>query len=158
MGRTGEKRVADELEGRGFFVIPSYDYTGSDGNKAPKMRRGNEHIIVPDLDVCVVGARYWVEIKSKSTASLYRNTQTWEHGIDRPHWDAYKRIQIESGNRVFLCILEKDTGKMLMASIDKLETVMRHGRGRGRHMVYFPRGGFTDWGERRGVASNVENG
>lgn len=34
-GRSGELIVARWFQERGWYVIPSYDYSGEDGNKAP---------------------------------------------------------------------------------------------------------------------------
>jgi len=141
-GRTGELVVAGELEARGWFVIPSYDYTGADGDKAPKMRRCGDAVVVPDLDVCRRGDRKWVEVKTKTEPTLHRKTQTLEHGIDAHHWEQYGRVQTESGCNVFLCVLERSSGQVLIASIDGLRSKLRRGTGAGSCMVYFPRTAF----------------
>ena len=51
IGRAAEKRVSNHLQSEGWFVVPSYDYTGSDGEKAPRMYGASRSYIIPDLDV-----------------------------------------------------------------------------------------------------------
>jgi hypothetical protein len=50
-GRSSEQRVAQLLQKRGWFVIPSYDYASEDGNKAPKLQGQLGSHMIPDLDV-----------------------------------------------------------------------------------------------------------
>jgi len=42
-GHEGELIVSGELKRRGWFVIPSYDYSGKDDDKAPRMH-GSEYM------------------------------------------------------------------------------------------------------------------
>jgi hypothetical protein len=37
-GRSGEQKIAEVLRRRGWYIIPSYDYSGEDGNKAPRLQ------------------------------------------------------------------------------------------------------------------------
>jgi hypothetical protein len=146
MGRTGERQIATALESSGWWVIPSYDYTGRDGDKAPKMRRLHDCVVVPDLDCCRNGERVWVEVKTKSEIGHCRMLKNLEtHGIDLKHWISYRKIQGETGCRVFLVIRELCTGKNLGASIDDLEKDIIHGIGKGAFMVYFPRSSFEEF-------------
>ena len=85
-GRNGEQLVAELVMRRGGFVIPSYDYSGSD-NKAPRMQGLRDSHILPDLDVSKRGTRVWIEVKTKAAASYTRITKRLEHGIHRRHWD-----------------------------------------------------------------------
>lgn len=142
MGRTGELMVSKWLQSRGFYVIPSYDYTGAE-DKAPRMHRGHEGLIVPDLDTCKDGSRRWVEVKTKTEPVYHRKTGTFRHGIDRHQWESYLRIQRETGCKVHLCIIEQVAGIVLMALVDRLREVVIHGEGAGVGMVYFPRDAFT---------------
>ena len=64
-GQSGERVVAGILMNRGWFVVPSYDYSGEDGNKAPKMQGADLSLVIPDLDIARGGDRRWIEVKTK---------------------------------------------------------------------------------------------
>jgi hypothetical protein len=36
-GRTGERMIASLLQRDGWFILPSYDYSGEDGDKPPRL-------------------------------------------------------------------------------------------------------------------------
>lgn len=145
-GRNGERLVAAVLMDRGWFVIPSYDFSGSEGDKAPKMRRHGEGYVIPDLDTAKDGKRIWVEVKTKARPDPYRAAgNRLEHGITRRHWDDYQRIQKETGCPVYLVIYEECSQDVLTQSIDRLAASARYydGTKMGRTgMVFFPRTTF----------------
>lgn len=144
-GRSGEQLVAAVLMQRGWFVIPSYDYSGSEGDKAPKMRRLGEGYVVPDLDTARGGRRIWVEVKTKGKPALYRKENREVHGIPQAHWEAYWKIQEVTGCSVFLVIYEECSGAVLVQSIQELAKARQDYNGwkMGRTgMVFFPRAAF----------------
>lgn len=135
---------------RGWFVVPSYDYTGSENDKAPMMLGERGDLVLPDLDICKDGLRMWVEVKYKATAPLYRKVGKKQHGINARHFSHYLSVQKESGNLVYLLIVEGDTGKILAASLNKLVKRARHYHDRkmgASGMVFFDRDEFEemDW-------------
>ena len=91
---------------RGWFVVPSYDYTGAEEEKAPRLQGLAEEFVIPDLDVCRNGVRKWIEVKTKGKPSPTRMTQRQEHGIAKRHWNSYWRVQEISGTEVWLAIYE----------------------------------------------------
>ena len=140
MGREGEQRVAEWLKQFGWYVIPSYDYSGENGSKAPKLQGLRKGYPVPDLDIAKSGARRWVEVKTKTTADWTRTTQRYEHGID--HYDDYLRVAQETGTEAWLAIYETSTQDLLMQSFEKLGEPRRTTM-RGRPMAFWPRDAFT---------------
>src|SRR5690606_34450197 len=65
-GRTGERLVAELLQSRGWYVIPSYDYSGEDGDKPPRLQGLREAFPVPDLAIARDGIRSWAGVKTKA--------------------------------------------------------------------------------------------
>ena len=144
-GRTGERLVAELLQSRGWFVIPSYDYSGEDGDKPPRLQGLREAFPVPDLDIARDGQRRWAEVKTKAAATYTRLTGRLEHGIPKRHYWAYKRVQEITGCEVWLFIYEEQTGDVLCARLDDLESVKREYNGQKMSrggMVFFPRSTF----------------
>jgi len=141
-GRNGEQLVAELVMRRGGFVIPSYDYSGSD-NKAPRMQGLRDSHILPDLDVSKRGTRVWIEVKTKAAASYTRITKRLEHGIHRRHWDEYRKVQQITGTPVWLVIYEEATGDVLAQAMDELDGCRREAKGMAPGgMVFFPRDAF----------------
>lgn len=124
-GRIGERIVALIMRSCGYFVIPSYDYGGSDGNKAPKMQGPKLALVIPDLDVVRGGKRHWVEVKTKGRADFTRMTAQLEHGIDLRHYEHYQRVEAESGCDVVVSVFEESTGDVLAATLRRISRVGR---------------------------------
>ena len=145
-GRNGERLVAELLQSRGWYVIPSYDYSGEDGDKPPRLQGAVTAFPLPDLDVARDGQRRWAEVKTKKRADYTRITGRLEHGIPKRHYRAYKRVQEITGCEVWLFIYEEETGEVLFAKLDDLEAVKREYDGpkmsRGG-MVFYPRDAFN---------------
>jgi len=143
-GREGELSVSRWLQDRGYHVVASYDYSGSNGDKAPRMH-GHQSYVLPDLDVSKEGRRVWVEVKTKRRADMYRKLKRLEHGIPLPHWLDYLRVQAISGCVVWLVVLEEETGEWLAQSLKVLGEVARTYEGEKMGpggMVFFPRDAF----------------
>lgn len=144
-GRNGEKIVGALLNHRGFFVIPSYDYSGED-DKAPRMHGPDVDHVLPDLDIARTGERYWAEVKTKGAPTLHRMSGVMEHGLSLRLWREYWQVQNITGCTVFLFIYEECTGAVLARSLLKLDKVKRvyEGGRMGPHgMVFFPRAAFA---------------
>lgn len=146
-GRSGEKHVAELLQASGWYVIPSYDYTGEE-NKAPKMQGLASNFVIPDLDTAKDGKRKWAEVKTKAAPTLHRVTNTLEHGIDRCHYDSYLEIERITGCAVWLFVYEEDSQCVLFNSLANLKSKARFYTGdkmRRGGMVFFPRVAFKEW-------------
>lgn len=138
-GQNGERVVANLLKQRGWFVIPSYDYSGEDGNKAPKMEGCTAALVIPDLDIAKAGERRWAEVKTKALATLHRKTGVLEHGIPVRHWHHYQQVEAETGCPVWIFIYEESTGAVMCAEMRAL------GGGRVYDGPKMSRGGMVFW-------------
>lgn len=127
------------LQMRGWYVIPSYDYSGEGGAKAPKLQGLKAAFPVPDLDVCRFGVRRWVEVKTKEAADFTYKTGRFEHGIE--HFDDYVRVAEETGTGAWLAIYELSTKALLLQSFAKLGAPRRSVMN-GRRMAFWPRDAF----------------
>lgn len=65
---------------RRYFVLPSYDYSGLADNKAPRLVRNTEWLVLPDLLGWNEQIGAWFEVKLKERADLYRKTNTLGDG------------------------------------------------------------------------------
>jgi len=144
-GHTGEVLVAEKLMQLGYFVIPSYDYSGEENNKAPKMKGLMRNFVLPDLDVSSSGSRKWVEVKTKEEATFTRVTQQLEHGISLRHYREYQEVERESGSPVYLAVYEIKTGEVLIGKLSELSKCVRiydGGKMNRGGMAFFPRSVF----------------
>ena len=148
LGHTGELIIANLLQKEGWYIIPSYDYSGEEGNKAPKMQGLTESFVLPDLDRCKDGTREWAEVKTKTEATYTRTTRRLEHGLALRHFNDYKKIQEITGCKVWLFVYENVAGYVLYQLIDKLELNKRIYSGdkmdRGG-TIFFPRDSFKSF-------------
>lgn len=151
MGRAAELRVSLWLRERGWYVIPSYDYSGDGRNKAPRLQGIADAFPVPDLDVCrkLPGRnpeRRWVEVKAKQAATFTHKTGTYDHGIE--HYDDYMRVAELTGTEPWLVVVEIATiresrslwgerGRIWMQSFARLGEPRRTGMF-GKRMAYWP--------------------
>ena len=144
--RTGERLIASLLQREGWFVIPSYDYSGEDGDKAPRLEGLKAGYVVPDLDVARNGVRRWAEVKTKASAVYTRITKRLEHGIPKRHYGCYLEVQRITGCKVTLFVYEENTGEILFGALDELAKVKREytgGKMSYGGMVFFPRDAFN---------------
>lgn len=150
-GREAELRVAAWLQNRGFYILPSCDYSGPEGDHAPKIHGTKEGLILPDLAIAKKGRLKWAEVKAKYEPTYSRCTGTYDHGISRRLCNHYLRVQEETGAPVWVFIVEEKTQTLLFQSIDELRKaenighkyfgdVMDHGG-----MVFWPRTIFHPW-------------
>jgi hypothetical protein len=135
---------------RGWYVIPSYDYTGEGKAKAPKLQGIRDAFPVPDLDVCRFGLRRWVEVKTKEASDWTWKTSQYEHGIE--HYDEYVRVAEETGTEAWLAIYETTSiqtrqrygvaGQLLVNSFANLGPPRRSTF--TRPMAFWPRNRFWE--------------
>lgn len=152
IGRQAEMIVAEVFRRLGYYVNPTYDYAGVNGDHAPRLLGTDGQIIIPDLDVSNGRDRWWVEVKSKKGPDLHRVSGVWEHGIGLRLWQQYHDAERVSATPVCLAVYERTTGDVLYQWISVLLLSERIYPGekmdRGG-MVYFPRSAFRKLGNVR---------
>lgn len=156
--RHTERAVSEWLQSRGWFVLPTYDYSGLAENKAPKMHGKVKSLVIPDLDICKDGERRWAEVKYKDQSTYHRITSTIEHGISARLLNHYRTVQETSGCDVWILILEAanevsphhldETRVLLGQTIDLLgEHRAYSGSKMGMSgMAFWPRDRFSEFG------------
>ena len=123
-GRLGEQFISQWLKRKGYGVIPSYAYSGKDGNKAPKLLFQREEFVVPDLDVCKLGKRFWLEIKTYGYAPENRNHGCLVHGIPGRLYGDYLDVGAKSGCPVHLGVLELCSRSFLTIALETARTIL----------------------------------
>lgn len=141
-GDAGQREVARWFQRRGCHITPSYDYSGDNGDKAPKMQGFYTSYVIPDLDISRDGKRKWIEVKTYERPTFTRMTGRNEHGICLRHWKHYREVERITGTKVILCINEKCSGELLFASLDRLSKDTRIGILKGKETIFFPRNNF----------------
>jgi hypothetical protein len=122
-GQLGEKLVASWLQGRGWGIVPLYDYSGRYGDRAPSLQfKANGHVL-PDLDACRDGRRVWCEVKTYRSAAFNRSMEALVHGIPRRLFDAYSLVGAQSGSPVFIFVLEVESGELLVAKQSEIKLI-----------------------------------
>jgi len=142
MGRRGERVVKSMYQSLGYWVIPSYDYAGPDGDMAPSLQSNGRWLPLPDLDTSRGGKRRWIEVKTKKHPTFHEMTRQWEEGIDLDKYQRYLDVQSITGAEIWLAFYELDTRTVLHQSLDHLAGVVRiyDGDKMGPHgMAFFPR-------------------
>ena len=143
-GREAELLVSAWCRDRGYYVIPTYDYSGPDGARAPMAQGSKDAIILPDLQIAAAGCSKWVEVKVKARASYTITTGQYAHGIGYRKWGAYRRIQVQTGCYVYLFVVELDRQMVLGESLDYLGPgyVYRGDKMDRGGMIFWPRQKF----------------
>lgn len=147
-GRNGEEVVAQLLMENGWHIIPSYDFTGDDANKAPRLKGKGSHFAIPDLDISRDGERLWAEVKTKEKPDWYRKGQAWVHGMSLRLWNGYKRVQEITGTPVWIYVYEEESGWVIRQLLDRLAIGAREyiGTKMGQDgMVFFERDSFREY-------------
>ena len=151
VGRAAEIAVGELMMLRGNYVVPSYDYSGLDEGKPPRLQGKLRGYVIPDLDVAKDGKRRWFEVKAKTEPS-----QTWSsrltgvkgivpaHGVAKRLVDNYAAVERITGTPVYLVIVEKISDTWLWQRL----AVLRKGKewetisAKMGHMVFWPRVAF----------------
>jgi len=149
-GRDGERFVAAWLRRSGMYVIPSYDYTGDDASKAPKLEGAVRRYVIPDLDVAGDGRRCWVEVKTKTRPDFSYKTGTDDHGFEERLLLSYRHVQEITGTTAWLCVYETSTSQVLLmlndhALTDVAADPRRRRTMQGKPHLFIDRANFFDF-------------
>lgn len=141
-GQRGEIVVATALKRAGYRIVMAADYSGPNGNHAPRLE-GIEGFaaILADLDVIGRGRR-WVEVKTKDGPVKWGGWHGAEiHGYDLPHRDHYLQLQAETATAVWIFVYEEQSGEILSCPLDR--TLLPGNWNIGAPSHKFPRGSFN---------------
>ncbi len=106
-GQVGEGKVARWLRDLGWNVLPAYGVEVGSG-KGPRLFTATAgELVAPDLLVFNRERVMWAEVKTKSSFTWHRTTQTWQDGIDLRHWLEYLKVADVSGWDVWLLFLHE---------------------------------------------------
>ena len=125
--RTYERALSDWYQRKfGAHVLPTYDYSGLQENKAPKLICQNSGLVIPDLLVCGNGRTTWVECKWKTHADLHRKTGHLVTGVNARHFSHYQQVKTISGRCVYLMFLHVKEQEVRGAELDSLMETIHH--------------------------------
>lgn len=156
LGRRGEDAVADLCRAFGWYVTRTADYSGPDGNWAPRMHGKYDALTLPDIDVARFGRSCYIEVKTKTRSVEHRQTGRLVHGFERRLWDDYRRTGEVSGRPVWLWVCEARSRQVCAAWVPDLAPDSEYdGPAFDEPMVFFARRRFAlkgHWNPETGVA------
>jgi hypothetical protein len=144
-GEKSQRTVERVLKETGCGFIRTHAIEDPENPGAPALSLGEWEIVLPDLDVTKRGRRFWLEVKGKTKAAWYVKKQRLQHGVDTKNWEAYQRVEKESGTPVYIVFHEQVDGNLLIQSVEELRKVELPGEGSMSHMTYFPRAALFLW-------------
>jgi hypothetical protein len=126
--REWEKRLAAWVRGLGYYVIPTYDFSGVGESKAPKLLAppGSQDLVLPDLLCWKDGRSRWLECKWKTEASFYRKGGYLTTGISTRLWSHYERVEKLTSSEVVLAFLHEKEGVIRGGSLAECRAAHSH--------------------------------
>lgn len=112
-GRAAEQAISRWLQAEGWHILPAYDFSGKNGDKAPRFSGLRSSLIVPDL-LGAKGLLRWYEVKWKHQAS-----RGWT-GIPLRHWHDYLEVRRISGVEVWLVFVHELEDEIRAGEIGQL--------------------------------------
>jgi hypothetical protein len=123
IGRLGERLVEVFLKRSGEGVIPSYDYSGKDGQKAPRLQLLDRSLAIPDLDRAIRGWRRWGEVKTyRSPVPNRRRGGLLVHGFENRLFRQYLKVCELTGTTCQVLVLEYESGWLLGIELEEIES------------------------------------
>ena len=125
--RESEEMVCAFLRARGWWCLPTYDFSGKGDNKAPKLLApaGEASLVLPDLQCFRDGKQRWYEVKRKSAATFYQIGGYLTTGISQRHYDQYRRVQDETCAEVVIVFAHEQEAEVRGDTLDGLERLAR---------------------------------
>lgn len=150
--REWEKALSRWIRGRGWYVLPTYDYSGKGDDKAPKLYapHGLESLVLPDLQCFRLGSQQWLECKWKHRSTFYEKGGYRSTGICRRLYRHYRQVQDATGAVVVVCFIHEHEKEMRGAPLSLLDDrSYSHESSRlGRHGMRFWRyDTISRWGD-----------
>ena len=105
---------------RGYYVLPTYDYSGLANNKAPRLMCLDSGLVIPDLLAAGNGVFQWFEIKLKEKADLHRKSGNLVTGLPYRHWLDYQRVKQVTGSLVWIVFIHETENVICAGEIDNM--------------------------------------
>lgn len=106
-GKTGETEIANWLMSRGSHILPIYEIAENQF-KGPSLYASNgSDVIAPDMLIFTNGEMRFIEAKHKNAFSWYRTKGIWTTGIDKKHFEEYKKLRELLNIQVWILFLHK---------------------------------------------------
>lgn len=149
LGVLFESEFERQAHLRGYHVVRHCDQLGRNGVKAPILTGPYAGYRLPDFTILANGASYWIEAKYKGRQAYYGISGSNRHGVDLPNWRDYLAVRALSGLPGFLVIGEGSTGRIVIASFERLEKtaqIHEHSETFPLGMVFWDVADFRPWG------------
>lgn len=119
--RAYEAAMTSFLQGRGYYTLATYDYSGKADDKAPRLLAVNRGLVVPDV-LAFHGekAGAWFEVKLKRRAVVYHKTNTLETGFATRLLNAYREVKGLTGLNVWLVFIHEREDVVKTCEIGRL--------------------------------------
>jgi len=141
-----EMQFGGYLRQRGYYVLPTYDYSGLGDKKAPALHGKNESLVIPDLLAWRDGRAVWFEIKLKEHADFNRVRQHAVTGFSLRHYRHYQRVKAETAAPVYIIFVHLAEQCIKYGELDALPiSHIYDGEKMGKHGMVFFR--FSDMAE-----------
>lgn len=145
--------VAGWARRRGYYVLPTYDYSGKGDDKAPKLAAppGTESLVLPDLQCFRPQGPGWLEVKTKTRADDYRKGGYRVTGISLRLYRHYREVERVTKSEVTVLFLHERENEVRGDTLSRLRADNfsheydggKMGRG---GMVFFRYDGIRCWG------------
>lgn len=128
-------------------------------DRGAPMQRGDDGLVLPDLDISAGRHNLYADSKGKRHPVLFRLANEWRHGIEKHSWQFYDAISARNRRHccvaIFECFRDEDnsgwSGALLINSLFQLGKPFA-GHGTMASTVFWPRSRFV----RAGAASAAE--
>lgn len=146
-GEQFERALSTYLQARGWGVLPVYNFSGAEDDKAPLMCGPADPytgvvgagLVLPDLLLARDGRSVFVEAKRKTRADFTRKTQRHETGISHRLYQHYEEVRCRTGLDVFLFFGHELEGEVRWCKLGDVPPRVYDGQKMGR-------GGMVFWG------------
>lgn len=119
--REFEAAMTVYLQGRGYYTLATYDYSGKADDKAPRLLAVNRGLVIPDvLSFHKDKPGAWFEIKVKTHADMHRKTGTLVTGLATRHLKAYREVKMLTSMNVWIVFIHEKEDIVKVGEIDTL--------------------------------------
>lgn len=125
--REWEVAASEWLRTRGWYTLPTYDYSAG-GDKAPKLMAptGLPDLVIPDLLTMNTEGRRWLEVKFKTHADLHRTSGELVTGISRRLLGHYRSVQKVTGTTVYVVFIHEKEEEVRGGTLAELDAAYSH--------------------------------